>query len=157
MLDMLKRIALFGHLESDEVGALSVLAVERHFPAGALVFEEDEVADDLWIVELGLIHIELRLPGSPAPVSIAVVRPDDVLGELALIDGHRRSAGARAVTDVTLHQFPRAALLAHLVANERVGFVVMSNLARIVSRRLRDTNLALRTTLAQQHRLLGAV
>jgi CRP/FNR family cyclic AMP-dependent transcriptional regulator len=152
----LRQPELFQGLQDEELKLLASFAEETRCPAGAVLFEEDAVGDDLWLLATGLLQIEIHLPGSRENVGIAQVRPNETVGELALIDGHRRSATARAATDVVRFRFKRSDLLRAAEENPRLGFVLMQNLARIVTRRLRDTNLALRTTLAQQRKLLGA-
>jgi CRP/FNR family transcriptional regulator, cyclic AMP receptor protein len=155
-IENLRQPELFHGLRDDELKTIAASAQEVRFTAGAVLFEEDSVGDDLWILHTGLLQVEILLPGSREGVGIAQVRPNETVGELALIDGHRRSATARASTDVVLYRFRRSELLKAADENPHLGFVLMQNLARIVTRRLRDTNLALRTTLAQQKKLLGA-
>lgn len=154
---VLRRLDLFQGLDDEELTKLSRLGEKVTLPANTVLFEEDSLANDLFIVQTGTISVEIILPGSTERVSIAQVRPNEILGELALIDGNRRSAAARTSTDAVLHRYPRAELLQALEDSSRLGFVVMHNLARIVSRRLRDTNFALRTTLTEQRKLLGAL
>lgn len=155
-IESLRRPELFHDLSDEQLKKIAALAEEVRFPAGAVLFEEDSLGDDLWVLVNGLLQVEILLPGSREGVPIAQVRSNETVGELALIDGHRRSATARASTDVLLYRFERAALLQLAEQNPFVGFTLMRNLSRIVTRRLRDTNLALRTTLAQQKKLLGA-
>lgn len=148
---------LFQGLDDEELRLVASTAEEKTIPAETVLFEEDAVGDDLWLVLQGLLEVRIRLPGAEQAMGIAHIRADETLGELALIDGHRRSAAARTLIPTTLLRFERTTLLRIADQHPRIGYVVMHNLARIVARRLRDTNFALRTTLAEQNRLLSCV
>lgn len=153
----LKDIDLFEGLTEDELRAICELGRVDPYPQGTLVFEEDSDGTEVFIVLSGRVGIELTLTSSSRPEVIHTVRARDIFGELALIDGHRRSAAARALGETELLVLPRAALKDHLKANEHVGLVVMSNLARILSTRLRKTDLSLRDVLSQQQVIFKAL
>lgn len=64
--------------------------------AGAVLFEEGDHADFMYVVVKG--EISLSLHGS----EIATVSPGSILGEMALVNSDARSATATALTDCAL-------------------------------------------------------
>ena len=68
----------------------------HHVPAGAAVFMEGQTGDEMYGVIEGAI--ELR----HGDRVIATLGPDDVFGEMALIDATPRMASAVATTDTQL-------------------------------------------------------
>ena len=65
----------------------------RTFPAGTVIFAEDEPGDVMYAVLEG--EVEIRSKGR----LLRVVQPDGFFGEMALIDSKPRSATAQAKTD----------------------------------------------------------
>ena len=74
---------------------LSILVNEDMltFPAGTVIFAEDEPGDAMYAVLEG--EVEIRSKGR----LLRVVKPDGIFGEMALIDSKPRSASAQAKTD----------------------------------------------------------
>jgi CRP-like cAMP-binding protein len=92
----LGKVPLFASLPPEEIRGL-VERVERiAFPAGARIMTEGEEGRELFIVEAGLLSVER------SGVRIAELGPDQVVGEMALLSGERRSADVAAAVDSTL-------------------------------------------------------
>jgi CRP-like cAMP-binding protein len=66
------------------------------FPAGTVLFKEGDLGDYMYVVIEG--EVELSLHGVPIYTAIA----GDIVGEMALLDSHERSATASAKTDCHL-------------------------------------------------------
>jgi len=69
----------------------------KTFSAGAIIFNENDVADSLYIIQTG--QIRLFLPKGRGFVDIAVLRAGEVIGEMAYFDetSRRRSCSASAI------------------------------------------------------------
>ena len=79
----------FGLLAGDGIATRAV-------KAGAVIFQEGDKADGLFIIKSGLVGIRL------GNRSLAELNANSIFGEMALIDDAPRSATAVAVTDVEL-------------------------------------------------------
>ncbi len=66
------------------------------FPAGAVIFQEGQEGDSMYIVKSGAV--ELRVHDKV----VEVVQEDGFFGEMAVIESGQRSATAVAKTDVVL-------------------------------------------------------
>ncbi len=67
---------------------------------GELLFRTGEEAEGMYVIKRG--NIEIFLENKEAELSLAIMGPGSVLGELSLFDRKPRSASARAVEDVEL-------------------------------------------------------
>lgn len=71
---------------------------------GDILFREGDAADCAYIVESGLLEISRGYNG--ADVIIGTAGPQEIVGEMALIDKAPRSATARALRETTLLVVP---------------------------------------------------
>jgi CRP/FNR family transcriptional regulator, cyclic AMP receptor protein len=92
-------------------------------PAGATIFQQGDVGDVMYGVISG--EVELRIGDQP----VRTRGPDDVFGELALIDGHPRTASAVAVTDCSLATIDQRHFLFLVHETPMFALQVMASLA----------------------------
>lgn len=155
LTEILKSTELFSGLSDEEIASLAAISRQDHYASGTIIFEEGGVGDDLFILPEGRVSIEIKIVQDTVTEQIYQARDNEVFGELALIDGHRRSARTRAMEDLNVVAMGSIALRTLMDSNHHMGYVIMGNLARIVSRKLRDTNLSLRNVLMQQKYIFG--
>lgn len=95
----------------------------RVVPAGAVIFHEGDAGDEMFGVIDG--SVELRHGGRV----VATIGPDDVFGEMALVDGSTRSATAVAADDVTLAVISKRHFLFMVHETPMFALQVMSSMA----------------------------
>jgi NTE family protein len=91
--------------------------------AGSWLFREGDPAGSAYVVQSG--RLEVVIGGRV----VRALTPGAVLGELALLTGEPRSAGARARRDATLLELPRAAFDGVLDTDVRASRTVLSQVA----------------------------
>ncbi|WP_394616327.1 Crp/Fnr family transcriptional regulator [Lentzea sp. JNUCC 0626] len=106
-----------------------------HYPAGAVVMREGDPGGWALVLTSGHVKIVAVTPNGYDAV-LAVRGPGDVLGEMAVMDGSRRSATVIAIERVTALWLSAEAFLA--VVNTEPA--VSSALVRIITARLRYAN-----------------
>ncbi len=106
----LASVELFAGLGDAVVDALAGVAVPRRFGKGALLFSEGDPGGSLLVVTEGAICI-FRSSLSGERAVLTVLRPLDVLGEMALLDGAPRSASAEAIAPTTVLALRRESFL----------------------------------------------
>ena len=74
-------------------------------PAGTVIFREGETGNEMY----GIVEGEVEL-AAPEGI-VAKLGPDEVFGEMAIIDHHTRMATATATTDTTLAVIDRQRFL----------------------------------------------
>src|SRR5215208_5716992 len=70
------------------------------FRAGTCIFHAGAAADGFYIIDDGQVRVELDRSELDADHVLAILEPGSLLGELSVLNGLPRSAGAFAHTDV---------------------------------------------------------
>ena len=135
MDEILRRAGLFQGVDPDDVEALSGEFEIFEAPRGAVLFNEGEPGDSLYIVLSGKIKLGRRAADGRQNL-VAVMGPSDTIGELSLFDPGPRSATATAVTDARLARLRKQALRPWLTNRPEIA----EQLLRVLARRLRRTN-----------------
>ena len=119
----LSELPLFSVLPTAARNRLERATREVDLPAGAVLIRQGDPPGSAFAVRTG--RLEVLVDG-------AVVRelgPGQVLGELALLSGERRSATVRARRDTTLLEIPRAALEDVLATDPSAARFVLGQVA----------------------------
>ena len=141
--DIFASIELFQGLSEYEIDSVARVCKEKSYRPGELIFSGGSAGDELYIVKSGKVAIQIEGRGySPATI-IHVVEAKEIFGEMALIDQENRAAGAKAINDCRVLVIYREDLNSVFEEKPHIGYVVMRNLAEVVSSRLRKTNLQL--------------
>ena len=123
-------------LDAEAIRYLSDLAREEHFPAGAVIIGEGEPGNRMFFLSSGHVSV-IKGHGAAQPVTLAQFGPGQFFGEMSLVECVVRSASVVAddeVTACTLKGTDFFRLYKHRA--DQYG-IVMLNLARDLSRRLR--------------------
>jgi len=88
--------ALFSGLGDDAIRNIAGLCTRRHLDAGEVLFQKGDRGDSLYGVRRGRIRIETGTAGG-GRLTLNVLGPGDLFGEIALFDGQPRTADAIAV------------------------------------------------------------
>jgi CRP-like cAMP-binding protein len=125
---------LWSALSTDERESLAGLGARRRVAKGSIVFLEGDDAHDALLIKRGDVKVTMTsLDGHE--VVLAVLGADDIVGELAPLDGQPRSANAVALTDVEVVAIPAGAFVDFLERHPKA----MRALLGLVTGRLRDT------------------
>jgi CRP-like cAMP-binding protein len=135
-VDELRNIGLFGAL-TDEVlvhlsGLLQVVCPEP----GELLFREGDTAEDMFVVLSGEMEV-LKRSRRNVDARIALLGPGDWFGEMSLVDVQPRSATVRALAPGRLLRVTAMDLDGLYRHDLKAYALVVLNLAREMSRRLR--------------------
>jgi len=114
----------------------------REFPAGAVIFEEGDPGSRMYVIQSGRVRVEKSIGGRS--VVLAMLGPGDFFGEMALLEGQPRSAGAVVAEAARILELDEEAFVDLLRSNAEVGL----RLLRKFSARLRDANRQIRNFLA---------
>lgn len=91
----LKQIGLFSGLTDSELAALAEIASRRSFAKNAIIINEGDETDSLYLILSGKVKVVLS-DEDGKEVIISILEPGDYFGEMSLIDSEPRSA--RVVT-----------------------------------------------------------
>lgn len=144
VVEILSGSSLFDMLSNDELSAVARLTTLERFEPDAVVFQEGELGDSLFVVASGEVEV-LRRDQTGQLTPITTLGPGQCFGEMSLIDKEYRSATVRARSACELLHLGAEQLTAFR-KHHRDGFTfVIINIARMLSARLREANTRLAT------------
>ncbi|MBV9803935.1 MAG: Crp/Fnr family transcriptional regulator [Solirubrobacterales bacterium] len=132
---LLRRVPVFSTLSGEELEQVAQVAMPRRFDAGAVVFKEGDEGSTCYIVRSGRARAIREHPDGRS-ITLAHFDSGDIFGEMAMLDGERRSATVEA-TEAT----EAIAILSgdmHRLLREHPDISV--KLIAALGQRLRDTN-----------------
>jgi CRP-like cAMP-binding protein len=128
--DVLKTIPFFADvLDDSELEELAARAYFIDFPAGATPIEEDAPGQAMFIIVSGEAAVTVH--GDDEPV--ATLGKGDIVGEMSLLTGARRSATVKAVTPLEVIEVNKEAL-AHVL---KASPDLVDRFAALIDRRQR--------------------
>jgi SulP family sulfate permease len=135
---------LFQGLTDEEAAYLRARMSRREYAQGSVIFSEGEPGDHLYAVTRGEVSIKIKLPGTERSQRLAAFGPGLVFGEMALLEGHSRSADAYAKQDTVLWSLKLDEL--ERVRGERpdIALKITTGFTRQLAMRLRLTSDQLR-------------
>jgi len=123
---------------------LSCGIIER-FNDGEIIVREGEFGDALYLILNGKVSINSRegkeLTSLSSDTSLQAQYEGDFFGELSILDLENRSADVKAVNNLVLFKISREDLYSIFASDVDFQVVFLMNLSRILSRRLRRSNI----------------
>ncbi len=113
---LLRDLPLFAGASAEELALVAARTQLQHLPARSLLFSKGDRGDWLYVLASGLVRIGVTSPDG-RDVSYALIRPGQVFGEIAVLDGGTRSADATVMEDADLVALERRDLFAFLGRN----------------------------------------
>jgi aspartate ammonia-lyase len=158
----LGRIELFRDLSPEECHLLQQKAEARSFEPGSMLFTEHSPRKYLFIIEDGEVELFKTTPQGEE-TRLSFFRAKDFLGEGALMDDYPHSTSARALLPTRVFLISRDAFFSMFEEHPAMAMKILSRVARVVSRRMRQASTRVLNVGAQyisgrtrsEHDLLG--
>ena len=131
----LGRLELFRGLSAAELARVNDLLGRTKFPAGAMILTADQPGEMAYVILEGTLKVS-TLQRSGRELTLALLGPGEVVGELAVADRAGRSADVTALEPSVLVWLDRATF----VQLRRDIPAITENLLRLLARRLRLAN-----------------
>ncbi len=128
----LKKTYLCAGLSDEEIKQIAELAEVKIYLAGEMLIRLGEKSSDLFLIMDGYVNVVTQ-----SGEKVAEAKAGSVLGEIALLDDQPRSADAVCAGQSKIARFPAKEFRGLLNKNRSTGFVVLANLGRVMSQRLR--------------------
>jgi CRP/FNR family transcriptional regulator len=132
---LLSRVPVFSTLSEEDLAHVAQVAMPRQFEAGLVVFREGDEGSTCYIVRSGRARAIREHPDGRS-ITLAHFGPGDIFGEMAMLDGERRSATVEATEDTEAIAILSADM--HRLLREHPDISV--KLIAALGQRLRDTN-----------------
>ena len=140
----LGKLPLFGGLPEDALRAFADQADVIQVDDGVAIFREDDSARTLYILESGALEV-VKKKGD-GEVQLSKVRPGESFGEMSFIDMQPRSATVRATSASTVWAWSYSTFHERYCKDSKCYTLLVMNLARELSRRLRRADDLLAST-----------
>jgi CRP/FNR family cyclic AMP-dependent transcriptional regulator len=154
-VETLNKFDVFRGLNNEELRKIAMVCREHTFEQGQIVFSEGSKAEDLYILQKGKVAIEMELhpSGRRVKATVTTLGPGRLFGWSALVEPHILTASASCEEKAEAIAIKGADFLDLFEKDNHIGYVVMKNLAAIVSSRLTRTRqrLALEMERAAPH------
>ncbi len=139
LYEVLKKMLPFSELSSSKLKQILTLSHHRNYLKDEMIFHQGDPGIGLYIIREGEVHIEY-FGKNDKKSTLAEFAQGDFFGELALIDGARRSASAIAKTDCKIAIIFKPDLDDFIEKNPKEGLQIITGISKIIITRLRHLN-----------------
>ena len=142
----LQKFKIFEDISLEELDAIFEISNEVSYKSGEIILEESSYGadSDFYIILQGNVKVELQASQIDSDDKLnkrlTVLKSSDVFGEMGLLRKRRRSAQVSAYSDLTVLKVNQKKLFQLFVYNPRLGYMIMKNLAAILSDRIMEMN-----------------
>jgi CRP-like cAMP-binding protein len=141
-LEALRKSDLFEGLSDDELAAIARMAREETYEIGAVIFRENDIAKNLYIVREGRVAILIDIGRGKQTVIDTVCR-NGSFGWSALVPPYILTGTAKVMERTRVIVISGQDLRELCRMNCGTCYTIMEKLATIISSRLKDTRLQL--------------
>jgi CRP-like cAMP-binding protein len=139
LLTVLKDIPPFNELKNSFLKQFIKQLHLRNYIAGEYVFYQGDPGVGLYIIHEGEVQIEYLTPAKKKIIQTNLSK-GDFFGELALLDGEKRSSSAIAKTDCKIAVIFKPDLDELIAQSPKDGVAILWGISKIVTLRLRNLN-----------------
>jgi CRP-like cAMP-binding protein len=133
ILEGLSKSKLAIEMNEEQRKALTAVMTLRDLARGEVIVQEGESDDHLYlVVSGGVAVVKASGGGSDDEVTLNVIRPGEVVGELSFLDGATRYASLVALDGTRVIGLSRGALEGLLDTNPQLVYRVMRAIVRVV-------------------------
>jgi CRP-like cAMP-binding protein/anti-anti-sigma regulatory factor len=134
----LAQVGVFAGFNATDLKAIEPYLKRISYPAGAVVFRENEVGNEVLIVIRGTASAYLHTPNTN--IRLATFAPGTIFGELAILDEGVRSATVIADKELACRALTTSDFAALSETSPSVAIRLLAAIARELSGRLRTAN-----------------
>jgi uncharacterized membrane protein len=124
-LDAIRSVPLFSSLDDEAAADLRNLLHARDIAAGTTLFNTGDIGDAMYLIENGKVRISVT-DEDKKEIVLAELARGDFFGEMAIIDGKKRSADATVLEDARLAVLSRENFLDFVSNNPIVALEMLS-------------------------------
>ncbi len=139
-LEVLEKVSLLKGLDPGQMAEVQALAAIREYEEGAVLFSEGEKAEFLRFVISGQVDLRFDLPlrATSKATTVTTIKPGKSMGFSSLVKPHRYAlTGYCTGGKCVIVEVGGEELRALMDEKPEIGYILMSNLARVISKRFR--------------------
>ncbi len=140
VMEVLPPVYVLGNLTEEQGLKVRSLGHTKTYEMNTIICRQGSEAHELYLVEEGRVAARMELPNG-AHVPITIVNSSGAFGWSALVRPYQFTATVMALSRTRVLAIQRDALLAHMRANPRIGFLIMQDIASVIASQLRNLEL----------------
>jgi CRP/FNR family transcriptional regulator, cyclic AMP receptor protein len=133
---LLCSVPIFAGLDDKALEIFLERAKRISVPEGNVIALEGELNHSMFLVETGQVNVVKNFK-TPEPVTLATLGPGDFCGEMCILEAQPRAATIKAAAATTVVSVPSTAFYHLYEEMPRQHSILILNIARDLSRRLR--------------------
>jgi CRP/FNR family transcriptional regulator, cyclic AMP receptor protein len=135
IVELLGKAALFCSLAETDRAAIAARMRRVQFEPDQMIFSRGDPAHEMYLVLQGRVRLSI-LSSDGRELSFDHASRGDIFGEIATLDGGKRTAGATAISRVGAMALPQRVLQELIESSPKVSTAAI----RFLCKRLRETN-----------------
>ena len=132
--DLIRKIDFFEPLDQKIIKKIGEVCIAREYSSGDYIVKQGECGLGLFFIVKGLVKVEIDRGG--AKVEVALLKAEDVLGELSIIDDKPRSANVICLEDTSCLLLTRDSFSKLMNKHPEIAI----QMAKTLAGRIRTTN-----------------
>ncbi len=144
--DPVKGCFLFEGMTDAQISTLARFFSEKRLDEGMTVFIENMPGESLYLIQKGVVRIS-RMMAEGDEKTLVILGPEDVFGEMTILDGGPRSATARVIEKTSLLCLRKPDFDNLCEQDPGLGLRLMRNIVCLFSQRIRGNSEDYRTML----------
>ena len=137
-----EELAFTAGFDRSQIERLAEIATPVRWNAGEMVYREGDPGSPVYLVEEGLVALELVVPGR-GPITILTVGPGEIFGWSSLFYQRPKTSAARALTPTRAQALDSARLRTLCDGDPVFGYALTRRILQVVSERLKATRIQL--------------
>lgn len=135
----IKNSVMLHGFTDDDLNKLAAFCEIRDMNESTTVFIENMPGESLFLIKSGTVRIS-RMFAEGDEKTLVVIGPEDIFGEMAVIDGLPRSATARVAEDAQLISLKKNNFERLCTEDAALALKLVSNIVRVFSKRVRESS-----------------
>lgn len=132
-------------LSNEQLKKVAGLGHAVYMDSGSVLTEHDTTGYEAFLLVKGGVEVQLRMYDDPTQMqNTCKLTSGAIIGEMSILEDEQRCARTVACEPSVLLTFRGTDLWTLFEENPLIGYYFMKNLAKLLSRRLRYTNIGIR-------------
>ena len=139
LFETIRGSSMLQEMGDEDLFRLAAVCEDRQMSEGTTVFIENMPGESLFLIRKGTIRIS-KMFAEGDEKTLVVLGPEDIFGEMAIVDGLPRAATARVAEDASLISLKKRDFDALCQSEPELALKLAKNIMRVFSKRVRETN-----------------
>jgi CRP-like cAMP-binding protein len=132
---IIKEIELFKGIDQQVMNDIADICIEKSYAKETVIFEKDEEAKRLYILEEGIVKLKIQNGGT---ITYSLTDLGDIFGWSCMLESGRYTASAVCATEIKTIEIKREALDKILDLYPHAGITILKRLAGVFSKRIQS-------------------